>query len=46
MTPTVAIIICFDFKKAFDKVPCERLLIELKAYGITGKLLDWTGNKE
>lgn len=25
----------FDFKKAFDKVPHERLLTKLKAYGIT-----------
>jgi len=34
-------ILYFDFKKAFDKVSHERLLIKLKAYGITGKLLDW-----
>ena len=34
-------VLYFDFKKAFDKVPHERLLIKLKAYGITGKLLDW-----
>ena len=30
-----------DFKKAFDKVPHKRLLTKLKAYGITGKLLNW-----
>ena len=34
-------VLYFDFKKAFDKVPHERLLIKLKAHGITGKLLDW-----
>jgi len=34
-------VLYFDFKKAFDKVPHERLLTKLKAYGITGKLLDW-----
>ena len=34
-------IIYVDFKKAFDKVPHERLLIKLKAYGITSKLLNW-----
>ena len=30
-----------DFKKTFNKVPHERLLIKLKAYGITSKLLNW-----
>ena len=30
-----------DFKKAFDQVPHKRLLTKLKAYGITGKLLNW-----
>ena len=34
-------IIYFDFKKAFDSVPHERLLIKLKAYGIDGLLLHW-----
>ena len=34
-------VIYVDFKKAFDKVPHERLLIKLKAYGITSKLLNW-----
>jgi len=34
-------VLYFDSKKAFDKVPNEKLLIKLKAYGITGKLLDW-----
>ncbi len=30
-----------DFAKAFDKVPQERLLIKLRAKGVTVKLLDW-----
>ena len=34
-------IIYFDFKKAFDTVPHERLLIKLKYYGISGKIVDW-----
>ena len=34
-------VIYVDFKKAFDKVPHERLLMKLKAYGITSKLLNW-----
>jgi len=29
-------VLYFDFKKSFDKVPHERLLIKLKAYAITG----------
>ncbi|XP_065645379.1 uncharacterized protein LOC136075868 [Hydra vulgaris] len=30
-----------DFAKAFDKVPHNRLLSKLKAYGISGKALMW-----
>ena len=30
-----------DFAKAFDKVPHQRLLNKLTAYGIEGKLLNW-----
>jgi hypothetical protein len=31
----------FDFKKAFDKVPHERLLAKLRSYGIDGNLHRW-----
>ena len=33
--------IYLDFKKAFDSVPHERLLIKLAAYGVQGNLLNW-----
>ena len=32
-------VIYVDFKKAFDKMPHERLLLKLKAYVIAGKLI-------
>jgi predicted component of type VI protein secretion system len=34
-------IIYLDFKKAFDKVPHERLILKIKSYGIEGNLLKW-----
>ena len=37
-------VLYLDFKKAFDTVPHERLLIKLKAYGICGNFLKWIGN--
>ena len=33
--------IYLDFKKAFDKVPHERLLRKLHGYGIRGKVYSW-----
>ena len=30
-----------DFKKAFDTVPHERLLLKLRGYGIRGNMLNW-----
>jgi ribonuclease P/MRP protein subunit RPP40 len=33
-----------DFEKAFDKVPHQRLLLKLHAYGIRGKYLEWIKN--
>ena len=34
-------IIYFDFAKAFDSVPHERLLRKIESYGIGGKFLKW-----
>ena len=34
-------IIYLDFQKAFDKVPHQRLLLKLKAYGIADSIIDW-----
>ena len=34
-------VLYFDFRKAFDRVPHQRLLLKLKALGIKGRLLDW-----
>jgi hypothetical protein len=34
-------VLYFDFKKAFDRVPHERLLMKLEALGIEGRLLRW-----
>ena len=31
----------FDFSKAFDCVPHQRLLVKLKSYGISGTTLQW-----
>ena len=34
-------VIYLDFAKAFDKVPHQRLLQKLSAYGIMGKVYNW-----
>ena len=34
-------IVYFDFKKAFDSVPHQRLLAKLRSYGISGNILNW-----
>ena len=34
-------ILYLDFRKAFDSVPHERLLLKLQAIGVKGKLLEW-----
>ena len=34
-------IIYLDFKKAFDKVPHQRLLLKLKAHDIGDGIIDW-----
>ena len=36
--------IYLDFKKAFDSVPHQRLLVKLKSYGITGKVYSWVAD--
>ena len=36
-------VLYFDFKKAFDRVPHERLLVKLRALGVEGRLLRWIG---
>ena len=34
-------VIYLDFMKAFDTVPHKRLVNKLKAYGVSGEILDW-----
>ena len=34
-------IVYLDFQKAFDKVPRQRLLLNLKAHGIGDSITDW-----
>ena len=37
-------VVYFDFRKAFDSVPHERLLLKMEAYGIVGTVLRWVRN--
>ena len=37
-------VIYLDYRKAFDSVPHQRLLVKLKAYGIDGNILKWIEN--
>ena len=44
-------VVYLDFKKAFDSIPHERLLLKMKGYGISGNILKWvrsflTGRKQ
>ena len=34
-------VLYFDFRNAFDRVPHQKLLLEMKALEIEGRLLDW-----
>ena len=34
-------VVYFDFQKAFDKVPYQRLLLKLKAHGIRNDVINW-----
>ena len=34
-------VVYLDFQKAFDKVPHQRLLLELKAHGIGNYVINW-----
>ena len=37
-------VVFLDFKKAFDSVPHQRLLIKLRSYGISDDCLNWIGD--
>ena len=34
-------VVYLDFQKAFDKVPHQKLLLKLKAYGIGNDVINW-----
>ena len=35
---------CLDYRKVFDSVPYERLLIKLEGYGVKNPILGWIRN--
>ena len=37
-------VIYMDFSKAFDKVPCGRLVKKVRRHGTEGNLADWISN--
>jgi ribonuclease P/MRP protein subunit RPP40 len=37
-------VVYFDFSKAFDVVPHDKLLLKLEGAGVGGKLLEWIGD--
>ena len=37
-------IVYLDFKKAFDKVPHQRLLVKVRACGVAGQVANWIAN--
>jgi len=34
-------VIYLDFQKAFDKVPHRRLMLQVKSFGIVGRIYEW-----
>ena len=34
-------VLYLDFRKAFDVVPKQRLLVKMESMGVRGKVLDW-----
>jgi hypothetical protein len=34
-------VIYLDFQKAFDKVPCRRLMLKINSLGISGSIFKW-----
>ena len=34
-------VVYLDFEKAFDKIPCRKLMLKFRAMGISAKVSDW-----